>query len=421
MPSASATASDPTRARVPVLAIVALSLAALASGASLRVTDAMLPRLAAEFSVSLGAASQVVTVFAIAYGFAQLLFGPLGDRFGKYRVIAAACAASAVTSVLCGLAPGHASLLAARLAAGVTAAAVIPLAMAWIGDVIPYERRQPVLARFLIGQISGFAIGTWGGGFAADHLDWRTPFFVLGGFFLLMALVLAHVQRRLPAAALSRAPRDAARASTIGEFRAVLASRWGRIVLLAVFLEGGSLYGALPFVATHLHERFALSLSLSGAMVMVFAAGGLLFAVGAKRLVQHLGEPALVRSGAILMTGTLLLTAFAPAWWWVPPACLAMGFGYYMMHNTLQVQATQMAPERRGAAVAAFAGAFFLGQSVGVALAGLLVEAAGTAWVLAAGGLAVAFSAWNFNRQRRRLAVAATATKRAPAEASGPE
>ena len=64
MPSASPTATDP--APVPVLAIVALSLAALASGASLRVTDAMLPRLAAEFSVSLGAASQVVTVFAIA-------------------------------------------------------------------------------------------------------------------------------------------------------------------------------------------------------------------------------------------------------------------------------------------------------------------------------------------------------------------
>src|SRR5690606_30991432 len=353
---------------------------------------------------SLGAASQVVTVFAIAYGFAQLLFGPLGDRFGKYRVIAAVCAGSAITSFLCGLAPGHASLLAARLLAGVTAAAVIPLSMAWIGDVIPYERRQPVLARFLIGQISGFAIGTWGGGFAADHLDWRTPFFVLGGFFLLMAVVLGRMQRRLPAEALSMAPAGRKRASTMDEFRAVLASRWGRVVLLAVFLEGGSLYGALPFVATHLHERFGLSLSISGAMVMVFAAGGLLYAVGAKRLVEQMREPVLIRSGAALMTGTLLLTAFAPAWWWALPACLAMGFGYYMMHNTLQVQATQMAPERRGAAVAAFAGSFFLGQSVGVGLAGLLVEAAGTPWVLAAGGLGVAFCAWNFNRQRRSLA-----------------
>lgn len=403
MPSSNPTPPDAASVPVPVLAIAALSLAALASGASLRVTDAMLPRLAIEFSITLGEASQVVTVFAIAYGFAQLLFGPLGDRFGKYRVIAAACAASALTSVLCGIAPGHASLLAARLLAGVTAAAVIPLAMAWIGDVVPYEQRQPVLARFLIGQISGFALGSWAGGFAADHLDWRTPFFVLGAFFLLMALVLGHVQRRLPATALRRAPHDSKRPSTVSEFRAVLASRWGRIVLLAVFLEGSSLYGALPFVATHLHERFGLSLSNAGALVMVFAAGGLIFALGAKQLVQQMREPVLIRSGAILMASTLLLTAFAPAWWWALPACLLMGLGYYMMHNTLQVQATQMAPERRGAAVAAFAGSFFLGQSVGVGIAGLLVEFAGTAWVLAAGGVAVACCAWNFNRQRRRL------------------
>ena len=44
---------------------------------------------------------------------------------------------------------------------GATAAAVIPLSMAWIGDNVPYERRQPVLARFLIGQITGFSLGVW--------------------------------------------------------------------------------------------------------------------------------------------------------------------------------------------------------------------------------------------------------------------
>src|SRR5690606_36826136 len=146
-----------------------------------------------------------------------------------------------------------------------------------------------------------------------------------------------------------------------------------------------------------------LSLSSSGAMVMVFAGGGFVFALGAKKLVEQVREPVLIRSGAALMTVTLLLTAFAPAWWWALPACLVMGFGYYMMHNTLQVQATQMAPQRRGAAVAAFAGAFFLGQSVGVGIAGLLVESAGTAWVLTVGAVAVAFCAWNFNRQRRLL------------------
>lgn len=405
--------TDPAAEPVPVLAIAALSLAALASGVALRLTDALFPRLAVEFSITLGEASQVVTVFAIAYGFAQLVFGPLGDRFGKYRVIGWACGASACASALCGLAPGFGGLLAARLLAGLAAAAIIPLSLAWIGDVVPYERRQPVLARFLLGQISGFAIGVWAGGFTADYLSWRTPFLVLAGAFLLMAAVLAHVRRRLPPSARDAASRPGhPRASMVREFRAVLGSRWGRVVLLAVLLEGGSLYGALPFVAAHLHQRFDLPLSISGGLVMVFAAGGIGFSLGAGRLLQHLREPALVGAGAVLMAGTLLAVAFAPAWWWALPACALMGFGYYMMHNTLQVQATQMAPERRGAAVAAFAGCFFLGQSVGVALAGVLVERAGTGAVLASGAVLVAFCAWNFNRQRRRML--APAVVRAP-------
>ena len=49
---------------------------------------------------------------------------------------------------------------------------MIPLSMAWIGDVGPYEHRQPTLARFLIGQILGLSTGVWLGGFAADHFSW---------------------------------------------------------------------------------------------------------------------------------------------------------------------------------------------------------------------------------------------------------
>jgi predicted MFS family arabinose efflux permease len=83
------------------------------------------------------------------------------------------------------------------------------------------------------------------------------------------------------------------------------------------------------------------------------------------------------------------------------PACYVMGLGFYMMHNTLQTHATQMAPERRGAAVASFASCFFLGQSLGVGVCGLLVGRLGTSWVIAAGAVGVLAVGWNFNHQRR--------------------
>ena len=391
-------------APVQVLAIAALALAAGASGISMRLTDALLPRLAREFSISLGEAAQVITVFAVAYGLSQALFGPLGDRFGKYRVIAWACAASAVTSLACALAPGHHSLMVARLLAGCTAAAVIPLSMAWIGDVVPYEHRQPVLARFLIGQITGFALGVWAGGYTAEHLPWRTPFFGVAALFVLVAIVLQAVRRGLPASAVHAAGRrpGSAVAGMVGEFKAVLAMPWARVVLVIVFFEGAVVYGPFAFIASHLHQRFGLPLSTVGGLVMGFALGGLVFALGARAFVARLGEVVLVRVGSWLMAGALGTLALAPAWGWSIPACMVMGLGFYMMHNTLQTNATQMAPERRGAAVAAFAACFFMGQSAGVGLAGALVGTVGTATVLVAGAAGLLGVAWAFNRQRAR-------------------
>ena len=61
-----------------------------------------------------------------------------------------------------------ATLVAARLACGLAAGWIIPLALAFIGDVIPYERRQQVLGRFLSGQILGQLFGQAAGGVLGD-------------------------------------------------------------------------------------------------------------------------------------------------------------------------------------------------------------------------------------------------------------
>lgn len=388
---------------IPAIAVPLLSLAAFGSGVSLRLTDPMLPQLATEFGVTLGDASLVITVFSIAYGLSQLFFGPLGDRYGKYFVIGCASLACALTAALCGLSPGFHALLGARLLAGATAAAIIPLSMAWIGDVIPYQQRQPVLARFLIGQILGLAAGVLLGGLAADARNWRLPFLLVAVVFLLVGLALLRLNRRLPDAArrTSRQPGPAL-PRMVSEFRQVLARPWARQVLLTVFLEGALLYGAFAFIASHLHHRFELSLTSAGSMVMLFGLGGFVFALASAGLVRRLGEAGLSLWGGVLVAAAFVAIGLGPAWWWAIPGCFLAGLGFYMLHNTMQINATQMAPERRGAAVSAFASCFFLGQSIGVGIAGALVEMLGTGRIMVIGAAGVFLVAWSFNRGLRR-------------------
>jgi predicted MFS family arabinose efflux permease len=384
---------------IPGAAILALSAAAFGSGISLRVTDPQLPRLAADFGVTLSGASYVITCFSIAYGFSQLFFGPVGDRFGKYLVIAWACAGCAITSLLCAIAPSFPFLLAARLLAGSTAAALIPLSMAWLGDVIPYEERQPVLARFLIGQILGVSAGVFIGGLTADYFSWRMPFFAISLGFVVISALLFSFNRRLPAVArkVHRAEGTAI-IRMASEFGQVLSRPWARRVLATVFLEGTFLYGAFAFIATHVHHAHGIPLSTAGSLVMLFGFGGLLFASCSRLLVTRLGEPGLTFWGGIMAACSLFFTGVAPHWTWTIPACFCAGLGFYMLHNTLQINATQMAPERRGAAVAAFASCFFVGQSLGVGLAGLIAESLGTKTVLISGSVGLLAVSVNFSR-----------------------
>lgn len=381
------------------LAFVALSIAAFGSGVSQRVTDPLLPRLASEFSISLGAASWVVTIFTLAYGLNQLFFGPLGDRFGKYRVVAWACVACSLATLMCALASGFETLLAARLIAGAMLAAIIPLSMAWIGDVVPYEQRQPVLARFLIGQILGVSAGQLLGGLAADFFGWRMPFFLLAAGFVAVSVLLFSMRRRLPARAVSVSRVEGhVLQRTFREFDLVLRQPWARVVTLTVFLEGAFLYGAFAFIATHLHQTHGLSLSAAGTVVMLFGFGGFLFASSSRRFVRRFGETGLAFWGGIAMFVSLLAIALLPAWWWSIPATFVAGLGFYMLHNTLQTNATQMAPERRGAAVSAFAFCFFMGQSAGLALAGAATASIGTRGIIVGGAVGVLIVALAFAR-----------------------
>ncbi|HTS52433.1 MAG TPA: MFS transporter, partial [Burkholderiales bacterium] len=98
--------------------------------------------------------------------------------------------------------------------------------------------------------------------------------------------------------------------------------------------------------------------------------------------------------GLVLLLGFSTL-AMAPAWQACAPVIVALGLGYYMLHNTLQTRATEMAPQARAAAVSAFAFSFFMGQALGVSALGLGIEYAGYRPILALSGVTLAaLSAW---------------------------
>jgi predicted MFS family arabinose efflux permease len=381
-----------------------LAVAGFFGGAALRICDGLLPRLAHDFSTTAGAAGQVVLVFSIAYAAMQLVFGPLGDRFGKARLMMVALVGCALLSLLAALAQSLPQLLAARVGWGMAAAGVVPLAIALIGDSVPYEERQATLARLLMGTLSGMVGGQLAGGLFADAgLGWRGAFLVMAvGYGLIAALLLSRL-RHFPVP-----PRPAGNAFAVfgRQVSAVLGVRWTWWVLAATFAEGVFLLGPLAYIPAMLHQRFGLALSAASALVALYAVGGLVYAVGARHFVRRLGERRMVRAGGWIMGAGYLLWLLSPIGWTAAPVALAVGFGTYLYHNTLQTHATQLAPSARGTAVALFAFCLFMGQAVGVSLAGWSFDHAGMAALLLPPALAMPIAGELFARAQRRRAAA---------------
>lgn len=142
----------------------------------MRVCDTLLPALATEFSVTVGQAARVIFVFAVAYGVFQLCFGPLGDRYGKLRIIA--LCALAWTPAACTLAGFGFYCLHNTLQTNATqmAPSARGVAMSLFACVL------------FLGQSAGVLAGAW----IADHHTDSLIFAAAGTGLLALSLIAAR-------------------------------------------------------------------------------------------------------------------------------------------------------------------------------------------------------------------------------------
>jgi predicted MFS family arabinose efflux permease len=372
--------------RVPTLFL--LACAGFVSMLSSRLCDAMLPALAATFSTTTAQAASVVTGFALAYGALQFVAGPLGDRHGKPRVVALACLFCALTCTAAAFATSLSALTLARAAIGAGSAAIVPLVLAWIGDTVAAERRYEALARYSSATIMGTLLGAWAGGALTQWLGWRAAFASVAPAFAAVGLVLlSQVSRQAREGAGVRL--HVARPPYRAAVRALLALPWARHIYLVVMLEGLLVFGALTFVPSLLHAQLGIPLSQAGAVVALYGLGGLAYSRAAPYLLRRLPPRRVAHFGALLMGLGLLLIGSMGGALSVALACALTGFGFFAMHNTLQFQATQLAPQARGLALSFFAASFFFGQSMGVPLAGWTLTHAAATWTYGGAALAL--------------------------------
>jgi YNFM family putative membrane transporter len=401
--------------QTPVLgraSLLVLGMAAFMVQADARVIDPILHVIARDFHTIPPSAAIVISSYALPYGLFQLFYGPLGDRIGKLRVMAACLALFAVGTFACAFVPNLPVFAVLRFLTGVAAAAVVPMSLGYIGDKFPYEARQIALGRFMSALMMGQIVGSTLGGIFGQYLGWRNIFIVFGVVSIAVAALLAREGQRFPeprktdrrfglpilavplggsviflgmldvfSIGLSRMLEGLGAClliyALVTQYGSMLKRPNAPLVLGTVLLEGLFVFGGLAYLASSLTDRFSINYAYAGLMVAGFGVGGLVYSFSVKKLVGRLGE-----LGILLLGGTLLGVAFVsigllPAWQGFIPLVILLGMGYYTMHGTLQTRATELAPEARGTAISLFAFFFFMGQATGPQLLGSILKSSG--------------------------------------------
>jgi EmrB/QacA subfamily drug resistance transporter len=197
----------------------------------------------------------VATAYVVAAATATPLWGKLGDRHGRKRLLTLSLTAFVVASALCGFAQDITQLVALRFVQGVAAGGLMTLAMAVVGDLVaPRERGRYqgyIAATFAVATIVGPLLG----GLLTEHASWRWVFFVN---LPLGAVALAVLSRQLPAPPAEPPERPF---DTSGAL--LLAGATSALMLTCIW--GGEHYAwdSAPIVAL-----IAATLGLSGALVV---------------------------------------------------------------------------------------------------------------------------------------------------------
>lgn len=380
------------------------------------VTGPLLPVVAEEFAVTVGDAGIIVTAFAVPYGVCQILFGPIGDRYGKLRVIAIALGSSTLFVLGSGLAQSLGGLAVMRFCSGLAMAATIPLAMAWIADEVPYVERQPVIGRFVNGLVLGQMAGGIFGGLAAEYFEWRSIFYLFALFCAGFSLLLWRLDRR---SATRPAPVHASPRQVIALYWSLLTQARARRVIVAGAVEGMIVFGVLAYFGAFLRQEHDLGYGLIGLVLCMYGLGGLVYAAAVYRLVPLLGERRMILLGTVLLGACYVALTRVPHWGLCAPVLLLAGFGFYLFHNTMQTRATELSDAARGTAMSLWVFMVFFGQGIGVWVCGALVDRHGYDLTFTFAGGAVVLLGWWFQAGPAPHPQAPSPRGRSPADEPG--
>ena len=297
------------------------SLCGVAATVSSRSVDPLISILAAEFLVPATSAALVSSLYALPFALGQPILGPMGDAFGKIKMLRIYLWVLAVCLLGTAFAPTLNSVLILRFCSGLAAGGVIPACMASLGDRFAGSARSIAISRFvtvgLVAQILSASLS----GLLASILGWRSVF---------IAASIVAFTSAISASVVLKAPVTASTVFSFGNavknYKSVFANPKAPLCFGTVFLEGVALFGITPYISGLLRMWGLGGPREAEIMIGAMGIGGIAYSFVLPALLKRVSRYTLLGSGGIIAAVGPLTLAIASSWTVMAAAFVATGF-----------------------------------------------------------------------------------------------
>ena len=411
----------PDQPAAPRGLLALLTAAALLIFAQAYMIAPILVRLGQAFHTSSGVVGLAVPAYLVPYGAMTLVWGPLSDRVGRRLVIVASLAAFVALSALSALSTSAAMFIAMRLATALGASGVVPISLALIGDLFPYERRGRALGWLFGGMAGGIAAGAAGGALAEPLVGWPGLFLAVGAAGLALLVLVAVTGVLRASAHPTGAPPLRA---VIAGYASLLRVKRGRRTYAYVLINALVQSGVYTWLGVYLHRRFGLGPAGIGLTLLGYGIPGFLLGPVIGRLADRYGRARIIPAGVGLSAMCVLLLATSLPRIGVQAVVVALSLGYDMTQPPLGGIVTDL-PARRGQAMGFNVFTLFVGFGLGsLAFEGLLSVGGFTGALVAFGAaatIAAAIAVPVFRHEQPAVSVSdARSRPERPGEATEP-
>ena len=285
-------------AHAPILVLVAsfLMLQPLSTDLYL----ASLPSLANVFGVPTSTVQLTLSMFVIAFGGAQLIIGPLSDRFGRRPVVIWGLSLYVFASLLCAIAPTIELLIAARFVQALGCCSAIIIARAIVRDAYAPADSVRVVARASTWLSLAPLMGPILGSYLQVTFGWRAAFVALS---ILSAIVLVGVLLRLPETNAHKNPRATEWSGLKANYRLVLGSREFWANALPGALSYGSIFAFISGSSPVLIRILDVPVAWFGYCFAFGVSGYMSGTILCRKLLPKFGPETTLRIGSTMSLG----------------------------------------------------------------------------------------------------------------------